>query len=127
LPRRRILVVDDNVDAASSLARLLTRFHGQEVRVAHDGSEALAAAEAFGPEVILLDIGLPGMDGYEVARQLREMPQLGGTLIVALTGWGQESDRRRSEEARIDHHLVKPVDLDTLGRLLAEAATGGAG
>ena len=115
------------MDAASSLARLLTRLYGQEVRVAHDGPEALTAAEEFGPEVVLLDIGLPGMDGYEVARRLRADAQFGGTLIVALTGWGQESDRRRSEEARIDHHLVKPVDLDTLRRLLAEAATGGAG
>ena len=96
LPRRRILVVDDNVDAAESLARLLTRLYGHEVRVAHDGPEALAAAEEFRPEVVLLDIGLPGMDGYEVARRLRERPEFEETLLVALTGWGQEADRRRS-------------------------------
>ena len=91
-PRRRILVVDDNVDAAVSLARLLARLYGQEVRVAHDGPEALAVAGEFRPEVVLLDIGLPGMDGYEVARRLRERPEFEGTLLVALTGWGQEAD-----------------------------------
>ena len=91
-PRRRILVVDDNVDAAKSLARLLARLYGQEVRVAHDGPEALAVAEEFRPEVVLLDIGLPGMDGNEVARRLRERPEFDGTLLVALTGWGQEAD-----------------------------------
>ena len=109
LPRRRILVVDDNVDAAKSLARLLTRLYGQEVRVAHDGPAALAAAGEFRPEVVLLDIGLPGMDGYEVARRLRERPEFEETLLVALTGWGQEADRERSRAAGFDHHLVKPA------------------
>jgi CheY-like chemotaxis protein len=122
-PRRRILVVDDNVDSAIALGRMLTRLYGQEVRVAHDGPEALTAAQEFAPEVILLDIGLPGMDGYEVARQLRVMPQFSGTLIVALTGWGQESDRRRSGEARIDHHLVKPVEPEAIRDLLAGIGT----
>ena len=117
-PRRRILVVDDNI-AAKSLERLLERLHGQEVRVAHDGPEALAVAGEFRPEVVLLDIGLPGMSGYEVAEQLRGLPEFDGTLIVALTGWGQEDDRRRSRGAGIDHHLVKPVDPEALTRLLA--------
>ena len=118
-PRRRILVVDDNMDAAKSLARLLERLHGQEVRVAHDGPEALAVADEFRPEVVLLDIGLPGMSGYEVAEHLRGLPEFEETLIVALTGWGQEDDRRRSRGAGIDHHLVKPVDPEALTRLLA--------
>jgi CheY-like chemotaxis protein len=117
-PRRRILVVDDNVDAARSLARLLTRLYGQEVRVAHDGPEALAVAEDFGPEVVLLDIGLPGMDGNEVARRLRRKPEFERTLIVALTGWGQEADVARSREAGFDHHLVKPANPDTILGLL---------
>jgi CheY-like chemotaxis protein/two-component sensor histidine kinase len=119
-PRRRVLVVDDNTDAATSLARLLSRIYGQEVRVAHDGPEALQAAEEFHPELVLLDIGMPGMDGYEVARQLRLRPGFEGTLLVALTGWGQESDRDRSREAGFDHHLVKPVDPDALLGLLTE-------
>jgi CheY-like chemotaxis protein len=119
LPRRRILVVDDNADAAKSLARMLSRLHGQDVRVAHDGPEALALAEAFRPEVVILDIGLPGMDGHEVARRLRERPESGGTLLVALTGWGQEQDRRRSRESGFHLHLVKPVEPQAI-RLLVE-------
>jgi CheY-like chemotaxis protein len=119
-PGLRLLVVDDNVDAARSLARLLTRLHGQDVRVAHDGPSALAEAEAFRPEIILLDIGLPGMDGYEVARRLRCLPEFARTFIVAMTGWGQEEDRRRSHEAGFDRHLVKPVDPEDFERLLAE-------
>ena len=117
-PRRRILVVDDNVDAARSLARLLARLYGQEVRVAHDGPEALAVAEEFRPEVVLLDIGLPGMDGNEVARRLRGRPEFERTLIVALTGWGQEADVERSREAGFDHHLVKPANPDAILGLL---------
>jgi CheY-like chemotaxis protein/two-component sensor histidine kinase len=131
LPRRRILVVDDNADAAKSLARMLSRLHGQDVRVAHDGPEALALAEAFRPEVVILDIGLPGMDGHEVARRLRERPESGGTLLVALTGWGQEQDRQRSRESGFHLHLVKPVEPDAI-RLLVEhpapsASRGGPG
>ena len=117
--RRRILVVDDNADAAVSLARLLTRLHGQEVRVAHDGPEALAVAGEFLPEMIVMDIGMPGMDGYEVARRLRLRPEHTGTFLVALTGWGQESDRREAREAGFDCHVVKPVDADTIRGLLA--------
>jgi len=120
-PRRRVLVVDDNVDAARSLARLLTKLHGQEVRVAHDGPEALGIAAEFRPEVVLLDIGLPGMDGYEVARTLRQRPESGGTLIVALTGWGQDEDVGRSRAAGIDHHLVKPADPEVIRGLLVDS------
>jgi signal transduction histidine kinase len=117
-PARRILVVDDIVDSAESLAVLL-RLQGHEVKVAYDGTTALAAAQAAPPEVVLLDIGLPGMDGYQVARRLRQQPALRKTLVVALTGYGQEEDRRRCQEAGIDQHLVKPVNLTTLNRLLA--------
>src|SRR6185369_7558019 len=95
LPRRRILVVDDNTDSAESLAQLMTIL-GHEVRVARDGFEALVTAEAFGPDVVLLDIGLPGIDGYEVARRLRRQPGGAQVTLVALTGWGQEEDKRLS-------------------------------
>jgi PAS domain S-box-containing protein len=116
LPRRRVLVVDDNVDAADSLA-LLLKLSGQETRVAYDGPTALLVAEAFRPQLVLLDIGMPGMDGYEVARRLREQGRK--VPLVAVTGWGQEEDRRRSREAGFDHHLVKPVDPSALQQLLA--------
>ena len=115
---RRVLVVDDNMDAAGSLGKVLSRLLDQVVRVVHDGPSALAAAAEFRPEIVLLDIGMPGMDGYEVARRLRSRPETGGTILVALTGWGQEADRRRSAEAGFDRHLVKPVDLDELEDLL---------
>jgi CheY-like chemotaxis protein len=127
LPRHRVLVVDDNVDAANSLAKLLARLYGQEVRVAHDGTQALEAAEHFLPEVVLLDIGLPGMDGHEVARRLRERPTTGQALIVALTGWGLESDRQRSAQSGFDRHLVKPVDPEMLRTLLSETSGSGSG
>ena len=117
-PRRRILVVDDNVDAARSLSRLLERLYGQDVRVAHDGPEALAVADEFLPHVLLLDIGLPGMDGNEVARRLRGRPEFREALVVALTGWGQDGDVARSREAGFDHHLVKPADPDIILELL---------
>jgi PAS domain S-box-containing protein len=117
LPSRRVLVVDDSPDAADSLAMLL-RLEGQEVRVAYDGPTALGLARDFRPRLVLLDIGLPGMDGYEVARRLRQQPGLGGVVLVALTGWGQEEDRRKSQEAGFDHHLVKPAGLEELQQLL---------
>jgi two-component system CheB/CheR fusion protein len=117
-PSRRILVVDDNVDAAESLA-LFLGMNGHEVRTAFDGPAALELARTCRPEVVVLDIGMPGMDGYEVARRLRQEPGLGSVLLVALTGYGQEQDRRRSREAAIDHHLVKPVDPQALRALLA--------
>jgi PAS domain S-box-containing protein len=114
---RRILVVDDNVDAAISLEVLLRQM-GHEVRVAHDGQAALGAARTFRPEVVFLDIALPGMSGYDVARSLRD-GATGVTRIVALTGYSQQDDVRRSREAGFDAHLVKPVDPDTLLRTLA--------
>src|SRR6516225_3896337 len=115
---RRILVVDDNVDAAESLAVLL-RLDGHEVRVASDGPEALAAAQADPPEMVVLDLGMPGMDGFEVARRLRLLPGTKGTLLVAMTGWAQEDDRRRCYEAGFDGHLPKPVEWDALRQFLA--------
>jgi PAS domain S-box-containing protein len=118
LPRRRILVVDDNQDAANSLAVLL-RLAGHEVRSAYDGATALALAADFRPALVLLDIGMPEMDGYTVARRLRENAELGPLVLVALTGWGQHEDRRRSKQAGFDHHLVKPVDPAMLVRLLS--------
>jgi CheY-like chemotaxis protein/two-component sensor histidine kinase len=117
LPRRRILVVDDNRSNAQSL-ELLLRALGQEVYTAFDGPEALELARKHQPEVILLDIGLPLMDGYEVARRCREDVSLRVLTVVAMTGYGQDSDRQRSQEAGFDAHLVKPVDLDELRLLL---------
>jgi two-component system CheB/CheR fusion protein len=120
-PRRtRVFVVEDNLDAALTLVDLLTIW-GYEVRAVHDGLAAVEAAPEFHPDVVLLDIGLPGIDGYEVARRLRRRPDLAGLLIVAVTGYGQESDRQRSREAGSDHHMVKPVDLEALRHLLAAA------
>jgi signal transduction histidine kinase/CheY-like chemotaxis protein len=115
----RVLVVDDNRDAADSLGVLLDSF-GYQVEVTHDGPAALRAAELFRPELVLLDIGMPEMDGYEVARRLRSGPRGDALVLVALTGWGQEEDRQRTQAAGFDHHLVKPTDLDALQRLLAE-------
>jgi signal transduction histidine kinase/ActR/RegA family two-component response regulator len=115
---RRILVVDDNVDAAESL-RMLLSLEGHEVRLAHDGVAALRIAQEMQPNVVLLDIGLPRMDGYEVARRLRQQPEMERLLLVALTGYGQDDDRRRSHEAGFNAHLVKPVDLDGLRMALA--------
>jgi len=116
VPPRRILVVDDSKDAAESLAMLLS-LSGHQVMVAHNGVQALEVAAAERPEVILLDIGLPGMDGYEVCRRARAAG-LTETLIIAMTGYGQERDRQRSKEAGFDTHTVKPVELDHLLELL---------
>ncbi len=115
--RRKVLVVDDNRDSAETVAKLL-EIMGHQVRTARDGFEALDATKQFAPEVVLLDIGLPGLDGYELARQLREQPDFGSRVLVALTGYGQEEDRRRSKEAGFDFHLVKPVDPETLLALI---------
>jgi PAS domain S-box-containing protein len=120
--RRRVLVVDDNLDSVESLGLLLDMM-GYEVRTASDGVEALEVAAAFRPEVVLLDLGLPRLSGYEVAERLRELDGCAGAFVVALTGWGQEQDRRRSREAGFDRHLVKPVDPDALDLLLREAVT----
>ncbi|HEY6820509.1 MAG TPA: ATP-binding protein [Burkholderiales bacterium] len=116
----RVLVVDDNRDAANSLGALL-RMLGAEVDVVHDGESALRAFGVQRPEVVLLDIGMPGMDGYEVARRLRERTDARDVLLVALTGWGQEKDRLNSKAAGFDHHLIKPADLGALRSLLDPA------
>jgi CheY-like chemotaxis protein len=117
--RQRILVVDDNPDAALSLAMLL-KLLGSDVETAHDGRSALQALETFRPSVVLLDLGMPDMSGYEVAQRLRSQPKFQDVTLVALTGWGQEEDRRRTQQAGFDHHLVKPVNLDALQVLLGE-------
>ncbi len=118
---RRVLVVDDSVDAARSLSMLLS-LEGHEVRVAHDGATALLAAEAFKPEIVFLDIGLPHIDGYEVARRLRARPAMEQAVLIALTGYGQDDDRRRSHEAGFNSHLVKPVDLTALRNSVMRSA-----
>ena len=110
-------MVDDNVDAALSLEMLLTQM-GHDVAVAHDGHAALGHAHAFRPDVILLDLALPGLSGYDVARSLRASHSAKGVRIVALTGYSQQDDRRKSREAGFDAHLVKPVAVDDLGRAL---------
>jgi len=116
--KRRILVVDDNVDAARTVTALLTVW-GHEVHAAYNGPTALEAVQSFRPEIVLLDIGLPGMSGYDVARRLRAEPSLKGLVIAALTGYGQDSDRQRSFEAGFDYHLTKPPDPSLLQTLLA--------
>jgi signal transduction histidine kinase/ActR/RegA family two-component response regulator len=118
---RRVLVVDDNRDAAESLAQLL-KLKGHEVRAVFDGPSALDAARTYQPDVILLDIGLPRMDGYEVARRLRDQPECCKTCLVALTGYGREEDRRRSEQAGFDFHLVKPVEPAELHDMLVHSS-----
>ncbi len=116
--RQRVLIVDDNRDAADSLA-LLLQLAGYDVRTVHEGFSALEAMDDFRPAVALLDIGMPGMDGYEVARRIRDRQEFEKVMLVALTGWGQEEDRRRSTRAGFDRHLVKPVDPEVLQALLA--------
>jgi PAS domain S-box-containing protein len=116
---RRVLVVDDNVDAADSLAMAL-RLSGQEVRVAYDGESALTIAAEIQPEAVLLDIGMPVMDGFRVARRLRETAGTERSLLIAVTGWGRDEDRRLAKEAGFDHHLVKPVDPGILVPLIVQ-------
>jgi DNA-binding response OmpR family regulator len=113
---KKVLVVDDNTDAADSLATLLGVM-GYEVRIAYDGPEAIEAADEFQPAVALLDIGLPKLSGYDIARHVREK-QGADVLLVAITGWGQEEDRRRAREAGFDHHFTKPADFDVLLKLI---------
>ncbi|WP_165250656.1 PAS domain S-box protein [Paludisphaera soli] len=122
--RLRILVVDDSRDSAASMAEIL-KLLGSRVRVAHDGLEAVAAAEDFRPDVILMDVGMPRLNGYDATRRIREAPWGRGILVVALTGWGQQADRDLSRAAGCDAHLVKPVDFADLERLLAELAPRG--
>jgi CheY-like chemotaxis protein len=112
-----VLVVDDNADAARML-ELLLRSLGHDTRVAHDGMEALRLAGSFRPQIVLLDIGMPGLDGFEVARRLRAMRDGTALRIVAITGWGQDADREKSRQAGFDVHLVKPVEPTELVRVL---------
>jgi PAS domain S-box-containing protein len=114
---RRILIADDNHDAAMSLSMLLQTM-GHETQIAHDGLEAVEVAEGFHPEVVLLDLGMPKLDGYEAVRRIAARPWAHFSLLVAVTGWGQEADRQRAQEAGFHRHLVKPVDLDALGELI---------
>jgi CheY-like chemotaxis protein len=118
---RRILVVDDNQDSAASLA-LLLKIYGHEAQTAHDGLEAVRAAEQFRPDVVLMDLGLPKLDGFEAARRIRERIWSAGLVLIALTGRDGEEDRSRSLAAGFDHHLVKPVDVAALTKLLAASA-----
>ena len=114
---RRLMVIDDNKDAAESMS-MLFELWGHEVVCAYDGRAALEAAAKYRPDAVFLDIGLPGMDGYEIAERLREQPESAKAVLVAITGYGQDEDRRRSREVGIDHHLVKPVAPETLHKLL---------
>lgn len=114
---KKVLVVDDNRDSADSLAMLL-RFDGHDVHVAGDGAEALAMAEQLQPEVMVLDIGLPNMDGYEVARRLRRLPWSHDIRLIAVTGYGQHDDLRASSEAGFEHHLIKPINPAELSQII---------
>ena len=119
IPRRfRILVVDDNHDSALSLAMMLS-IMGHETRTAHDGESAVETAESFLPDVVLLDIGLPKLNGYEVAQRIREESWGASMFLIAVTGWGQEEDRQRSSEVGLNVHMVKPVEPAVLEKLLA--------
>jgi CheY-like chemotaxis protein len=118
LVKRRLLIVDDLKDGADGLAKVM-ELMGHEVRTAYSGEEAVIAAATFQPELVLLDIGMPNVNGYDACRAIREQPRGEQIFVIALTGWGQERDRRRTEEAGFDDHLVKPVDPDVLARLLA--------
>ena len=116
--KRRILVVDDNHDSADSLAALLS-LGGHETHTANDGEHAISEAAKLRPDVILLDIGLPRLDGYDTCRRIREQPWGRDMVIVALTGWGEEEDRRQATQAGFDGHLVKPVDHNALNAIMA--------
>ena len=115
---RRVLIVDDNADTADSLSWLVQAF-GHEVRIAHDGTGAITAADDFRPDAVLLDVGLPDIDGFEVARRLRARPEFARTLLVASTGFNREKDRQRAAEVGFDHFLVKPFDPSRIDQLLA--------
>jgi CheY-like chemotaxis protein len=121
---RRVLIVDDNTDAADSLAMLVDMW-GNETLLARNGREAIEVAERHRPDVVLLDIGLPGLNGYEVCCQIRSREWGKSIAVFALTGWGQEEDRRRSKDAGFDGHLIKPVDAETLRNVLTSAKAPG--
>src|SRR5262249_33091436 len=114
---RKILVVDDNPDALRSL-EILLRVTGNEIRTARDGVEAIGVAGEFRPDIVLLDIGMPRMNGYEAARHLRQQPWATQTTLIAITGWGQDGDKQRAFDAGFDHHLVKPVDPAMLMQMM---------
>ena len=124
--RFKILVVDDNPDSALSLAMMLS-IMGHETRTAHDGESAVATAESFLPEVVLLDIGLPKLNGYEVAHRIRTSSWGTSMFLIAVTGWGQDEDRQRSSEVGLNVHMVKPVEPSALQKLLAELRLNGTG
>lgn len=117
----RILVADDNVDAASCLAVLLEAM-GNETRIAHDGIEAVRLAEAFQPDIILLDIGMPGLNGFDACSRIRAQPSSQGVFIVALTGWTQEETKQRSQQAGFDCYVIKPVESAMLEKILRDFA-----
>ena len=114
----RVLVIEDNPDVARSIARLLA-IVGHDVRVAQDGESGLSVAREFAPDAMLLDIGLPVVDGLQVARRIRQEPGLRNVLLIALTGYGQDADRQATKDAGFDHHLSKPVDFKTIESILA--------
>lgn len=118
----KILVVDDNHDSALSMAMMLS-IMGHDTRTAHDGETAVSTAETFLPDVVLLDIGLPKLNGYEVAQRIRETPWGASMYLIAVTGWGQDEDRQRSTEVGLNHHMVKPVEPAALEKLLAGLRT----
>ena len=118
----RVLIVDDNIDATSGLSRLL-QLDGYDIRVAHDGRTALVIAAAYQPQFVLLDIGLPDLDGYEVARNLRGDPRHRDVVIIGISGYGEEDHRDRAQAAGFDHHLVKPIDLDALRAILGHESS----
>jgi len=119
--KRRIMVVDDNQDSAESMAQML-RLFDNEVVVAHDGLAAVEIAERVRPEIVLMDVGMPRMNGYDATRRIREQPWGRDLVVIALTGWGQDNDRERSEQAGCDGHLVKPVSLSNLEEMLGQLA-----
>jgi two-component system CheB/CheR fusion protein len=118
-PPARVLLIEDNADAAEGMMMLL-ELKGHRVEVAHDGTSGIALAALSAPDVLLVDIGLPGIDGYEVARRVRRNPRLAHVVLVALTGYGRAEDKRRAFEAGFDHHLTKPIALDALNALMAK-------
>jgi two-component system, OmpR family, response regulator len=119
----RVLLVDDSVDAAEAMSMLLETL-GHEVRTMHDGPSALAMVDEFAPEVVILDIGLPGMSGFEVARELRAREATRDVLMIALTGYGGESDRREAQQAGFDHHLVKPISFTAIENVITDRFGG---
>ena len=120
---RRVLIADDNRDGAESLAMLI-EFSGHQVYLAHTGIDAVQMAAIHRPHIAILDIGMPGMDGYQVAERIRDETWGRHMILIALTGWGQEDDKRRAQRAGFDHHLTKPVDPATLEELLAQEPRG---